>query len=154
MGNQIKVVQYGLGPIGIAAAKLVLQKRNLKLVGGIDIDPNKVGIDLGEVLNLNHKLGTEVSPDPVRLLEISKPDVILHSTSSFLNKIEDQLEICIGSKSSVISSCEELFYPFHRDSEFSNRIDKLAKEHGVVIVGTGVNPGFTMDILVLMMTSV
>ncbi|MFQ5753288.1 MAG: dihydrodipicolinate reductase, partial [bacterium] len=109
MEDRIKVVQYGLGPIGIAAAKLVLQKKSLKLVGGIDIDPSKVGVDLGEVLNLNGKLGTQVSNDPEKLFEQTKPDIVLHSTGSFLNKVENQLQLCIQSKASIVSSCEELF---------------------------------------------
>lgn len=154
MENPIKIVQYGLGPIGIAAAKLVFQKRGLNLVGGIDIDPAKAGLDLGDVLNLNHKLGTKVSNTPALLLSKTKPDVVLHATSSFLHEVEEQLETCIQSKASVISSCEELFYPYNRDSEFSKRIDKLAKAHGVTVLGTGVNPGFTMDVLVLSLTSV
>ncbi|MFQ5865899.1 MAG: dihydrodipicolinate reductase, partial [bacterium] len=154
MENQIKVVQFGLGSIGIAAAKLVLTKRKLRLVGGIDIDPAKVGVDLGDVLDLDHKLGTRVTNDVVKLLEATKPDVILHSTSSFLKQVEGQLEICIKSKASVISSCEQLFYPFQRDPKFCERIDNLAKEHGVTVLGTGVNPGLSMDVLVLAMSSV
>jgi 4-hydroxy-tetrahydrodipicolinate reductase len=154
MENKIKVVQYGLGPIGIAAAKLVLEKKSLELVGGIDIDPEKVGLDLGDVLNLERNLGTLVSDDPAKLLNETKPDIVLHSTGSFLKKVEDQLEICIRSKTCVISSCEELFYPYYRDTEFSQRIDKLAKDFGVAVLGTGVNPGFSMDVLPLCMTSV
>jgi 4-hydroxy-tetrahydrodipicolinate reductase len=152
--NQIKVVQFGLGSIGMAAAKLVLSKRNLKLAGGIDIEPAKAGVDLGEVLGLHHKLGTPVSNDAANLLEMTKPDVVLHSTSSFLNQIEEQLEICIQSNASVISSCEELFFPFQRNPEFCKRIDNFAKEHGVTVLGTGVNPGFSMDVLVLCLSSV
>lgn len=154
MENEIKIVQYGLGPIGVAAAKLIIQKKSLKLLGGIDIDPAKVGLDLGEVLNLDHKLETVVSNDPTTLLAEYKPDLVLHSTGSFLNKIKDQLEICIKSKASVISSCEELFYPYYRHVNFCKWIDLLAKDRGVTVLGTGVNPGFSMDVLTLCMTSV
>jgi len=62
--------------------------------------------------------------------------------------------MCIQAGASVISSCEELFYPYRRDSEFSSRIDKLAKEKKATVVGTGVNPGFSMDVLVLAMSGV
>lgn len=154
MESKIKVVQYGLGPIGITSAKLVLEKKSLELVGGIDIDPKKVGLDLGEVLSSDHKLDVIVSNEPAKLLSETKPDVVLHSTGSFLKKVEDQLEICIKSKASVISSCEELFYPYYRDAEFSKHIDKLAKDYGVAVLGTGVNPGFSMDVLPLCLTSV
>ncbi len=154
MKNQIKVVQYGLGPIGIEAARLVLKKKNLQLVGGIDIDPAKVGMDLGEVLNLNQRLGTHVSNDPEKLLAETQPDVVLHTTASFLSQVEDQLRTCIRAKTHIVSSCEELFYPFRRDAQFAQRVDALAKEHGVTVMATGVNPGFSMDVLPLALTSV
>ncbi|MCH8981002.1 hypothetical protein IH922_03175, partial [candidate division KSB1 bacterium] len=67
MENQLKIVQYGLGPIGIEAAKLVLQKKRLKLVGGIDVDPDKIGVDLGAVLGLDSKLNISVSNDPQKV---------------------------------------------------------------------------------------
>ncbi len=154
MNNQIKVVQFGLGPIGIEAAKLVLQKKSLKLVGGIDIAPDKVGVDLGDVLKVSQKLGFQASNDPEKLLAQTKPDVVLHSTGSFLKNEEEQFKTCIKSKASIVSSCEELFYPYKRDSDFCNRVNDLANQHGVTVMGTGVNPGFSMDTLVLAMTSV
>lgn len=154
MPNQLKVVQFGLGAIGCDAARLVLKKKSLQLVGGIDIDPAKVGLDLGEALNLNRKLGRRVSNDPEKLLAETKPDVVLHATASFLSQVEDQLRTCIRAKTNVVSSCEELFYPFRRDAQFAQRIDALAKEHGVAVMATGVNPGFSMDVLPLALTSV
>ena len=154
MEKQLKIVQYGLGPIGIEAAKLVLQKKRLKLVGGIDIDPDKVGVDLGDVLGLDLKLNISVSNDPQKVLQETQPDIVLHSIDSFLNKVEEQLKMCLQAGSSVISSCEELFYPYRRDSEFCARIGRLAEEKKTTVVGTGVNPGFSMDVLVLAMSGV
>ncbi|MCH8019934.1 dihydrodipicolinate reductase [candidate division KSB1 bacterium] len=154
MENQLKIVQYGLGPIGIEAAKLVLQKKRLKLVGGIDIDPDKVGVDLGDVLGLDSKLKISVSNDPQKVLNETQPDIVLHSTGSFLAKVEEQLQICLQAGASVVSSCEELFYPYRRDAKFCARIDKVAEENKTTVVGTGVNPGFSMDVLVLAMSGV
>ncbi|TDI92642.1 MAG: dihydrodipicolinate reductase [Caldithrix sp.] len=154
METQLKVVQYGLGPIGIEAAKLVLQKKSLKLVGGIDIDPSKVGVDLGDALGLNSKLNISISNDAQKVLNETQADIVLHSTGSFLSKVEEQFKMCLQAGASIISSCEELFYPYRRDSEFSSRIDKLAKENRATIIGTGVNPGFSMDVLVLTMSGV
>ena len=154
MENQLKIVQYGLGPIGIEAAKLVLQKKRLKLVGGIDVDPDKIGVNLGDVLGLDSKLKISVSNDPQKVLNETQPDIVLHSTGSFLAKVEEQLQICLQAGASVVSSCEELFYPYRRDSKFCARIDKVAEENKTTVVGTGVNPGFSMDVLVLVMSSV
>lgn len=154
MSEKIKIVQYGLGPIGIAAAKLARTKNNLELVGGIDIDPAKKGLDLGRILGLGKDLGTLVSDDPEALFAETEPDVVLHSTGSFLDRIAGQFETCIKSHVSVISSCEELFYPYHRHAKLSQKLDAMAREHRVTVMGTGVNPGFSMDVLALTMTSV
>lgn len=152
--NQLKVVQFGLGTIGIECMKLVLLKKSLQLVGGVDIDPNKVGRDLAEVLQTDQRLNISVSRDVKSVLEQTQADVVLHCTGSFLKNVEDQLIHCIRAKASVVSSCEELFYPYKRDPEFSARIDDLAKEYDVTVTGTGVNPGFSLDILPLTMSSV
>lgn len=154
MSEKLKVVQFGLGPIGMASARLALQKPGMEVVGAIDIAEHLVGRDLGEVLGLSESLGIEVSPDASAVLEHTRPDVVLHTTSSFLSRVEDQLMTCIRAGANVVSSTEELFYPYYRDPEFCDRIDKAAKEHGVIVVGTGVNPGFSMDVLPLTLTGI
>lgn len=154
MERTLRVVQYGLGPIGREAAKVVNQKARFQLVGAIDINPDLVGRDVGEVLELDKPLGFTVSDNAEQTLQSLRPDVVLHTTSSFLNRIEDQLMACIRAGAHVVSSTEELFYPYYRDPEFCERIDAAAREHGVVVVGTGVNPGFAMDVLPLTLTGV
>lgn len=151
--KSIRVVQFGLGPIGQACAKVVLQKSGLELVGAIDIDPKKSGRDIAEICGLKKKIGVPVRADAAHALAEWKPHVVIHTTSSFLEHVESQLETIVCSKAHVVSSTEELFYPFQRNPEFCQRMDSLARQHGVAIVGTGVNPGFAMDILPLCLTS-
>ncbi len=152
--NPIRVVQFGLGPIGQASVKVLLQKPGLELVGGIDVDPQKVGKDIGEVCGLNKSLGMAVRGDGAAALADWRPQVVVHTTFSFLDRIEDQLAAIIRARAHVVSSSEELFYPFQRDPEFCQRIDTLAKQHGVAVISTGVNPGFSMDLLPLCLTGV
>jgi len=152
--NRIRVVQFGLGPIGQACVNVLAQKSGVELVGGIDIAPNKIGKDLGEVCGLKNHLGAFVRGDVGAALAEWQPHVVVHTTLSFLDRIEDQLVALIRSRAHVVSSTEELFYPYRRNPEFCGRIDTLAKQHGVAIVGTGVNPGFSMDILPLCLTGV
>jgi 4-hydroxy-tetrahydrodipicolinate reductase len=157
MKKIISVVQFGLGPIGIETAKTVLEKSKkgaLRLVGAIDIDSAKVGKDLGEVLGLQAKLGLLVSDKPEELFRSTKPDIVMHTTSSFLERIYPQLEICIKSGVHIVSSAEELFYPYERHPKLSQGLDELAKKHNVAVLGTGVNPGFVMDTLALVSTGV
>lgn len=149
MENDLRIVQYGLGPIGVETARLLLKRSGVRLVGGIDINPELVGQELGDILGLQRPLDVSVSGDADTVLRELKPDIVLHSTNSFLTQVEPQLMACIRGGASVISSCEELFYPFHRNASFCERIDAAARENDVVVVGTGVNPGFAMDVLAL-----
>ena len=152
--NHIRIVQFGLGPIGQASVKVLLQKPGLELVGGIDIDPRKVGQDIGEICGLDRSLGMAVRGDAEAALAEWRPQVVVHTTLSFLDRIEDQLATIIRARAHVVSSSEELFYPFQRNPQFCQRIDALAKQRGVAVIGTGVNPGFSMDILPLCLTGV
>jgi len=152
--NKIRVVQFGLGPIGQACVKVLAQKSGVELAGGIDIDVNKIGKDLGEVCGLKNPLGVVVRGDVDAALAEWRPQVVVHTTLSFLDRIEDQLTTIIRGGAHVVSSTEELFYPYQRNAEFCQRIDALAAQQGVAVVGTGVNPGFSMDILPLCLTGV
>jgi 2,4-diaminopentanoate dehydrogenase len=152
--KKIRVLQYGVGPIGASIARLMRQKAALEIVGAIDKDPAKAGLDLGEVAGATDApWGVTVAADSARLL--AKPvDVVIHSTSSYLPSVMEQLLECLGAGCCVVSTCEELAYPYRKHPDLSAQLDAAAKEEGVALVGTGVNPGFVMDKLVLTLSSV
>jgi hypothetical protein len=151
--KKIRVVQFGIGPIGASILRLMRQKHSLEIVGAIDKDPAKIGRDIGEVAgSTDAPWGLAVSANPASVL--SKPvDVVLHTTSSYLPDVVDELVECVSAGSCVVSTCEELAYPLRKHPELSARLDAAAKEEGVAIVGTGVNPGFVMDKLVLVLSA-
>lgn len=152
----LHVVQYGLGPIGQATARAVLKKQQagtLELVGAIDIDPAKVGRDVAALLEASDSTGVTVTDEADRVLRATAPDVVLHTTNSFLGDVTDQLEQCIEAGAHVVSSTEELAFPYERHPEQAAAIDEKAREAGVVVVGTGVNPGYAMDTLALTATA-
>jgi hypothetical protein len=151
--KKIRVVQYGVGPIGASIARLLREKTTLEIVGAIDSDSAKAGRDLGEVAGASDApWGVAIAPDAAGLL--SKPvDVVIHSTSSYLPNVMDQLLKCLGAGCCIVSTCEELAYPFRKYPELSAQLDAAAKEEGVALVGTGVNPGFVMDKLVLTLSA-
>lgn len=153
MTEKIRILQYGLGPIGQACVRTIAEKQGLELVGAVDIDPAKVGNDLGELAGLKKKLGVVVRGDAQQALLELKPQVVAHTTASFLRGVEEQLLLCLRAGASVVSSTEELFYPYERDSGFCERIDAVARDKGVAVVATGVNPGFAMDVLPLCLSS-
>src|SRR5208282_5385253 len=152
--KKIRVVQFGLGPIGASIVRLMRRKASLEIVAAIDNDPAKSGRDLGQVIGaMDAPWGIAVSPDASAVLE--KPvDVVIHSTSSYLPSVMEQLLTCLSAGCCVVSTCEELAYPFRKHPALSKQLDAAAKEEGVALVGTGVNPGFVMDKLALTLSSV
>lgn len=149
----IRIIHYGIGPIGAAIASVVRKKPNAEIVGAIDIDPVKVGKDLARVIGLEEDWGIVVSDQAEQVLA-QKADVIIHSTSSYLEEVTDQIIACVEAGSNVVSTCEELAYPFRKSPELAARIDQAARARGVTVLGTGVNPGFVMDKLVLTIAAV
>ena len=145
--SPITVAQYGIGPIGAEIARLLLTKPWIKVVGAVDIDPGKVGKDLGEVIGLGSPVGVTITSE----LQ-SKPDVVCHSTGSRMREVAGQLEALLAGGSHVVSTCEELSFPL--DGEIRARLQQVARAKGVALLGTGVNPGFVMDKLPLTITAV
>ena len=154
MAGKISVVQYGCGPIGSSVAKLASQRRNIKIVGAIDIDKNKVDKDLGDVIGLDKRLGVTINDDATAVLSQTKPDIVLHTTSSWLKKVHEQLSDIIRAGINIISTTEELSFPWRKEPGLATEIDRLAKEHKVSVLATGINPGFLMDTWPLAMTAV
>lgn len=150
-------MQYGVGPIGQATVGTVLDKQDaghLALVGAVDTDPEKVGKDVAEFLPDRTDTGIVVADDPTEVLAATTPDVVLHTTTSFVPGVMEQLQACMAAGAHVVSTTEELAYPYRRHPDRAETLDATAKEAGVAVVGTGVNPGYAMDILPLTATGV
>ena len=154
MKKKIRAIQYGVGPIGASIAKLMREKQAIEICGAIDTDPAKEGRDLGEVVGApDAPWGVKISGDAKDVLE-QAVDVVIHSTSSSLAKVMDQLIACLEAESCVVSTCEELSYPYRTHPDLAAKLDATAKDWGVALVGTGVNPGFVMDKLVITLAGV
>jgi hypothetical protein len=149
---KIRVIQFGLGPIGAGVARVIANRSDFQFVGAVDIDPNKVGKDLGQLIGLDRDLGVKVSDDAVKVLK-KKADVVMHCTVSSLAKAEPQLTMIIKAGKNIVSTCEELAQPWGQKA-IAKRIDTLAKKHKVTVLGTGINPGFMMDTLPIALTGV
>ena len=152
--KSIRVIQYGLGPIGCATARAAMKKEGVRVVGAIDVDPDKAGKDLGDILGLADRLGITVSSDASGVFRKARAQVALHTTRSFFKDVYDQLELAAKFGVNVVSSTEELFFPELRNPVLAKKLDRIAKRHGATILGTGVNPGFVMDTLALVLSGV
>src|SRR5258708_5341837 len=152
--KKIRAIQYGVGPIGASVARLMREKQAIEIIGAIDTDPAKVGRDLGEIVGATDApWGVKIFSQAREVLE-QAADVVIHSTSSFLPNVMDQLLMCLEAESCVVSTCEELSYPFRTYPELAANLDAAAKDWGVALVGTGVNPGFVMDKLVVTLAAI
>jgi hypothetical protein len=152
--RKVKVTLYGVGAVGSLIAKFLLKKEGVSIVGAIDIAEDKVGKDLGEVLGLNRKLGVKVSDNFDSILSKAKADIAVHATSSFLKDTYPQISSIVKHGVNVVSTCEELSYPYLTEPKLAAELDALAKKHNVTVLGTGINPGFLMDTLVIALTAV
>ena len=147
MTEKIKAIQFGCGPVGCAVAKLAYKRQNIELVGAVDVDPAKVGKDLGEVMGTSTLLGVTITDNINEILANQKVDVVFHQTASTMKTVTPQLVQLILLGLNVVSSAEELSYPYISNYD-------LAKAHNVSVLGTGINPGFLMDTWPIAMTAV
>jgi hypothetical protein len=143
----LRVVVVGLGPIGIGAAKAVLADPGMKLVGLVDIDPAKVG-----------KPVSELEGGPVVSKSLTEgagggADVAIVTTTSKLDRMAPTLREALALGLHVVSSCEEMAWPKYRHAALAAEIDAEAKRAGKALLGTGVNPGFVMDLLPVVLSS-
>ncbi len=153
MGNEIRIICFGLGPIGRNIATVALGKKGLKIVGAVDIAKEMLGKDLGEVLGIDKKLGVVVTDDADSLLAATKADIAIIATTSYVRTVYPLIEKCVKAGLDVISTCEQLVYPWAREPQLASQIDGLAKKNGVTFLSTGINPGYFLDTLPLVFTA-
>jgi 4-hydroxy-tetrahydrodipicolinate reductase len=153
MPRAIRVIQYGLGPIGTAVARHVAERAGLTLVGGVDIAPAKTGKDLGEVIGLGRALGLPVAAKLKDVLRRTEADVVMHNTSSYFDLFKDQILEILEAGLDIVSTAEELSFPWLAHPQEGAAIDAAAKQAGKTVLSTGINPGFLMDSLPLFLTA-
>jgi 2,4-diaminopentanoate dehydrogenase len=150
----IRVMHVGLGPIGAAVVRQVAARKGFQIVAAVDIDPNKVGKDVGDIVGGGRKLRVKVTSDLAKTIKATKPDVAVLCTSSSLKRVMPQFEEVLKYKLPIVSTTEELSYPAPYNRRLAKRLDEAARKAKVAILGTGVNPGFTMDALPIALTGV
>lgn len=145
MADRVRIGICGLGSIGSAATRLLLDHRTgFDLVGAATKQPEAIGRPLHEVAGATTHSDVIVVDELDSLLAM-QPDIVVYSTGSFLSEVGDDVERIAAAGSNLVSPCEELAFPFTRDPALSHRLDATARRAGVTILGTGVNPGFIFD---------
>lgn len=152
MEPRIKVFQIGLGPIGKAVTRFLLLRKTFEIVGALDLNPDIQGRDVGELAGVD-PIGAAVSGQQSAMGE-SGAEVAVVTTTSSLEKAQDEILTAVEQGLHVVSTCEELSYPWFARPELARRIDEKARLRSVSVLGTGINPGFLMDFLPLALTGV
>ena len=151
--NKIKVIIWGFGAMGKGMAQMLLMKKGVEIVGICDLNPSIVGRNFLEVLDVNVDHPNVFISDQIDLLlQHHKADIVLLCTDSFVKGAFDKIKKIVTYKINVISTAEEMAYPMASEPELATQIDHLAKAFGVTVLGTGINPGFIMDLLVVALT--
>jgi len=153
--DKIKIVQIGLGPLGQKITRYLLERRQVfEIVGAVDVDPEKAGRDLAEICGLTRNIGVRISTSLENVLRKTRPQVALLTTVSDMKRITPQIEKIVRHGLHVVTTCEELSFPWKTAPKFARRIDAAARRHKAAVLATGVNPGFLMDFLPTTLTGV
>ena len=141
--SKIKVVQYGCGKMSVYTMRYAIEQ-GMEIVGALDINPNVIGKDIGEIMGINSSYGVVVQSveNAEELLKEVTPDVCIITTMSLMNDIKDSLLLCARLGINAITTCEEAFYPMNSIPKLTEEIDRLAKEHNCTITGSGYQDAF------------
>lgn len=150
--ENVKVIIWGLGAMGGGMADMLLKKKGVDIVGVVGRG-DKVGKSMYDFIETPRGNRPDVIiGTPEDVIKEKSADVVLTCTDSFTKTAFDRLKFCLEKKINVVSSAEEMAYPQAQNPELAAELDRIAKENGVSIIGTGINPGLIMDLLVVTMT--
>jgi 4-hydroxy-tetrahydrodipicolinate reductase len=154
MRDVIRVLVLGTGQMGSGIARLVLKKQGLQLVGACGRRTERAGMDLGQAIGLDRDLGIPVSGDLSGVIEQARPHVAIQATCSRLDDAMDEIRTLLQHGVHVISIAEEMVCPAAQAPALAAELHQLALDNGAAVLGTGINPGFVLDLLVITLSGV
>ncbi len=154
MHDLIRVLILGTGQMGSGISRLLLEKQGVKLVAAYGRRRERAGMDLGLATGLGYSLDIPVSADLSTVIEQTQPHVAIQATCSRFEDAEEEITTLVRQGVNVISIAEEMAYPAAKHPLQAEELRQLAVCHGVAVLGTGINPGFVLDLLVITLTGV
>jgi 2,4-diaminopentanoate dehydrogenase len=151
--KNINILQIGLGPLGIKTANFIAKRKGLKTIAAIDKNPALAGKDLGELCG-GEASGITIVGNIAEAIKHQKPDVAVLTTVSDMKRITPQIEEIVAHGIPVVTTCEELSFPWKTSPGLAAKINEAAISGNVAVLGTGINPGYLMDALPVFLTAV
>ncbi|NMB08167.1 MAG: Gfo/Idh/MocA family oxidoreductase, partial [Tissierellia bacterium] len=150
--ENVKVILWGVGAMGQGMAEILLKKKGVEIVGAIDIG-EKLGKSIFDIIDIEKGDRKDIIIKTAEETITEKAaDVAIIATNSFTKDVFPRIKYCLENKINVISTAEEMAYPMAQEPELAKEMDRIAKENGVSVLGTGINPGLIMDLLVVALT--
>lgn len=147
-----KIAIWGIGAMGSGIARLIGQKEGLTVAGAMDTDPQKAGRPLSVFTGCEDQKNVLISNSLSALLA-SQPDAVVIATASKVREVFPAIMAILDYGKAVVTTAEEMAYPWKAEPELCARIDAAAREKGVAVLGTGINPGFVMDLLPVILSA-
>jgi 4-hydroxy-tetrahydrodipicolinate reductase len=153
--KEVKVIVWGFGAMGKGITEMLVEKKGIEIVGICDLNPKYVGQDFRSFIETisSHK-SVYINNDITKIIDGTDIDLAILATDSFTAKAYNKIELLLKRGINVISTAEEMAYPYANEPKLSEKMDLIAKENNVTVLGTGINPGFIMDLLVVALTGV
>ncbi len=150
--ENVKVLMWGIGEMGKGMVEMLLDKKGVEIVGVVG-RTYRLGKSMYDYLDVERGDREDIIiKEYDELIKEKAADVVIISTDSFTKDNFDKIKLCLENKMNVISTAEEMSYPYAQEPELAKEMDRIAKENGVTVLGTGINPGLIMDLLVVTLT--
>ncbi len=152
--ENIKVVIWGFGAMGRGMADMLLSKKGVEITGVCDLNSELIGKNIFEILDSkqNDRSDIIVTNKINDILNKKNCDIVLLATDSYTKKAFPKIKLVLRKGINVISTAEEMAYPKAQEPELAAELDRIARENKATVLGTGINPGFIMDLLVVALT--
>jgi hypothetical protein len=144
---------WGTGHMGVELTRAAVARGDAVPVAAIVTDPEKEGRDLGELSGLD-PLGAPATRDAAAVLARDDIDVVFFCGIAGTREIADALARVVRAGKEAVTFSAIAHPATALGARAAQELDEVAREAGHRILGTGLAPGFLVDVLPVVLASV